>query len=205
MAVIVLPLLAGAVFLGLWLLRGEPARAPEGTPPASVAEVTGTPPQALPPPVPGQTGHAGTPRPAQLGVPAVAPAAEPAPGPAADGAEARPGPAPDPQPGAYIPERVAGAPPDPVRGAELAGSLCAGCHAIESGALESPVPDAPPFWTFRTQWPLDHLEEALAEGIMVSNPNHPMPVFQFEPADIDDLIAFLGTLKGPAPETTLSP
>lgn len=109
------------------------------------------------------------------------------------------------QPGVYEPEAASDPPPDVARGAELAASLCGNCHAVASGVLESPVPAAPPFWTFKKRWPLSHLEEALAEGIMVSNPNHPMPVYQFEPRDLGDLIAYLDTLKGPKPDAELMP
>lgn len=75
----------------------------------------------------------------------------------------------------------------------IAQSLCARCHAVEKTG-ESPVGDAPPFRTFIEMWPLESLEEALAEGIMVGHPRHQMPVFKFSPSEIADLIAYLETL-----------
>ncbi len=79
---------------------------------------------------------------------------------------------------------------DPRSGERLAQELCSRCHAtgIEG---ESPVPDAPPFRTFASRWPLEYLEEALAEGIMVGHPDYEMPVFQFDVEQIADLTAYL--------------
>jgi mono/diheme cytochrome c family protein len=87
---------------------------------------------------------------------------------------------------------------DPARGKALAQEYCARCHAIEPGK-ESPVADAPPFSTFAQHWPLENLEEALAEGIMVGHDKFQMPVFQFDPDQIADLIAYLKTIQVPAP------
>lgn len=75
-------------------------------------------------------------------------------------------------------------------GETLAQDLCVRCHAVGSSG-ESPVPDATPFRTFKSRWPLEHLEEALAEGIMVGHPEHQMPVFQFDVEQIADLTAYL--------------
>ena len=62
----------------------------------------------------------------------------------------------------------AGAVGDAAAGGALARELCAGCHAVERGAA-SPVPDAPPFASFPAKWPVEHLQEALAEGIVVGS------------------------------------
>lgn len=87
---------------------------------------------------------------------------------------------------------------DPARGKALAEQYCARCHSIERGK-ESPVPEAPPFSTFAQRWPLENLEEALAEGIMVGHDKYQMPVFQFDPDQIADFIAYLRTIQEPAP------
>ena len=72
-------------------------------------------------------------------------------------------------------------------GRALAQAKCSQCHALgPTGA--SPEKAAPPFRTFKSRWPLEALEEAFAEGIVVG---HIMPEFQFDPEQIHDLIAFL--------------
>lgn len=85
------------------------------------------------------------------------------------------------------------------RGHALAVEYCSRCHAVEPGKT-SPVADAPPFYTFAQRWPLEDLEEALAEGIMVSHQKYQMPVFQFDPDQIADFIAYLRTIQVPAPK-----
>ena len=77
------------------------------------------------------------------------------------------------------------------RGKAMAERLCARCHAIGvSGA--SPLAEAPPLRTFNEKWPLEQLEEALAEGIMTGHPE--MPEFELTPEEIQDLLAYLATL-----------
>jgi len=69
---------------------------------------------------------------------------------------------------------------------------CARCHAIgPSGA--SPFEQAPPFRTFRSLWPLESLEEALAEGIVVGHPD--MPEFKLTPKQIGNFIGYLETIQ----------
>ena len=76
-------------------------------------------------------------------------------------------------------------------GRVLAERLCARCHAVgETG--ESPHKDAPPFRKFAKMWPLENLEESLAEGIVTGHPD--MPAFVFEPDEIDALIEHLHDL-----------
>ncbi|MGF1456609.1 MAG: c-type cytochrome [Alphaproteobacteria bacterium] len=79
-------------------------------------------------------------------------------------------------------------------GARLAKDLCAACHAVDREG-ESPEPDAPPFRIFASLWPLHHLEEALAEGIMVGHPSSEMPVFQFTTNEIAQLIAYMESIQ----------
>lgn len=76
-------------------------------------------------------------------------------------------------------------------GRYIVSSNCARCHAIEkSGA--SPFPDAPPFRTLSAKYPIEHLAEALAEGIMSGHPA--MPEFIFSPNQIDAILAYLESL-----------
>lgn len=80
-------------------------------------------------------------------------------------------------------------------GGELAEQHCARCHAI-AGQGPSPVADAPAFSGLAHKWPIDHLAEALAEGIVTSHRHDVrMPEFTFSPEQIDDLLAYLGSVQ----------
>jgi mono/diheme cytochrome c family protein len=81
---------------------------------------------------------------------------------------------------------------NPQRGRALAEKHCAMCHAIERQG-ESPLRIAPPFRSLHFRYPVDSLQEALAEGIMTGHPQ--MPMFRFSPRDVGDLIAYLKTLE----------
>lgn len=76
-------------------------------------------------------------------------------------------------------------------GKALAERLCARCHAISSTGSSSHE-KAPPFRTFASKWPLESLEEPLAEGIVVGH--HDMPEFKFKPEQIADLLGYIATL-----------
>ena len=73
-------------------------------------------------------------------------------------------------------------------GKELAQKHCARCHAVDRDD-QSALRAAPPLRTFASKWPLESLEEALAEGIVTGHPD--MPVFQFKPPQIAALIEYL--------------
>lgn len=77
------------------------------------------------------------------------------------------------------------------QGKMLAELNCARCHAIERDG-ESQMENAPPFREFAAKWPLDALEEALAEGIVTGHPD--MPEFKLDPDQISAFIAYLETL-----------
>jgi cytochrome c len=76
------------------------------------------------------------------------------------------------------------------RGEVLARENCASCHAIGIKG-DSPNAKSPAFRTLGKRYPLEALEEALAEGIVVGHGEAGMPHFVFEPNDIADLIAYL--------------
>lgn len=78
------------------------------------------------------------------------------------------------------------------RGRFLATTTCAACHAVDRFD-PSPMPDATPLREIVRRYPLDHLEEAFAEGLVTGHPA--MPQFTFRASEIDDLIAYLETLK----------
>ncbi len=80
------------------------------------------------------------------------------------------------------------------RGLEIARAACADCHAIGvSGA--SLEPKAPPFRELGRKYPVDDLEEALAEGVVVGHPG--MPQVQMNEADIGAFLAYLKTVQVP--------
>jgi mono/diheme cytochrome c family protein len=85
---------------------------------------------------------------------------------------------------------AAGSPQE--RGRAIAKANCARCHAIGAEG-ESPVALAPPFRVLPQRYPVDHLAEALAEGIVVGHPM--MPEFTFDPAEIDALLTYIESLS----------
>lgn len=61
------------------------------------------------------------------------------------------------------------------------------------GTDKSPHAQAPPFRDIVKRYPVEDLEEALAEGIMSGHPD--MPEFTFDPDEIGSIIAYLNSLK----------
>ena len=82
----------------------------------------------------------------------------------------------------------------PARGKEIAEKKCAICHAIGTTG-ESPNPKSPPFRSLSQRYPIDSLQEALAEGITVGHEGMEMPEFRMEPREIDDFLAFLKSIN----------
>lgn len=78
------------------------------------------------------------------------------------------------------------------RGRAFARTNCGGCHSIDS-VTPSPLAVAPPLRTLHLKYPIEMLEEALAEGITTGHPA--MPEFRLEPDQINDLIAFLKSFE----------
>ena len=78
------------------------------------------------------------------------------------------------------------------RGLVFARTNCAMCHAIGPFG-PSALPIAPPFRTLHQRYPVENLEEALAEGIVTGHQN--MPQFELDTAQIRDLIAYLKSLE----------
>ena len=77
-------------------------------------------------------------------------------------------------------------------GRTIAEERCAACHAI-GAADESRLDPAPAFRELHHRYPVEHLAEALAEGIEVGH--EAMPEIVLEPREIDALIAYLKTLE----------
>jgi mono/diheme cytochrome c family protein len=84
------------------------------------------------------------------------------------------------------------------KGRMLVEKNCARCHAIgKEGA--SPHPEAPPFRTLSSRYPIDDLAESLAEGIVSGHPD--MPIFVFSPPDVEAIITYLKSIQDqPAPK-----
>jgi mono/diheme cytochrome c family protein len=78
------------------------------------------------------------------------------------------------------------------RGQVIARTSCARCHSIDR-VTDSPLAIAPPFRTLHKKYPVENLEEAMAEGISTGHPT--MPEFRFDPGQISDFIAFLKSLE----------
>ena len=77
------------------------------------------------------------------------------------------------------------------RGQVITEQLCARCHSV-AAAGDSPMRLAPPFRLLPQRYPVEHLAEALAEGIVTGHPA--MPQFKFSPAEIDALLSFIDSL-----------
>jgi len=78
------------------------------------------------------------------------------------------------------------------RGRLLASTACAGCHAIGASG-DSPRPEATPLREIARRQPLDRIEAGFAEGLVTAHPA--MPAYVFRASEIDDLIAYLESLK----------
>jgi cytochrome c len=83
---------------------------------------------------------------------------------------------------------------DVARGRKIAEANCGRCHAIGRTG-ESPNPASPPFRTLAGKYPLENLEEALAEGIVVGHGGLDMPRFRFAPAQIEALLTYLASIQ----------
>ena len=75
--------------------------------------------------------------------------------------------------------------PDARRGLSLARENCEQCHAIDNTS-ESPRAAAPPFRELRLKYAISDLQRPLTQG--------PHARFQFEPSQIESLMAYLKTL-----------
>jgi mono/diheme cytochrome c family protein len=78
------------------------------------------------------------------------------------------------------------------RGVVLARTYCVKCHSIDK-LSPSQLTIAPPFRDLHRKYPVEQLQEALAEGVVTGHPT--MPEFRFDPGQVNDFIAFLKTLE----------
>ncbi|MCC5977830.1 MAG: cytochrome c [Salinarimonas sp.] len=92
-------------------------------------------------------------------------------------------------------EAKSGWAPDPETGRALLAENCASCHAIDATGT-SPIPEAVAFHEISERYPVQALEEALAEGIMVGHDGVPqMPEFRFDAIQIGDIVAYLESIQ----------
>jgi cytochrome c len=82
--------------------------------------------------------------------------------------------------------------PNVLAGKAFAQANCSHCHSIDK-VTRSPLAIAPPFRTLHQRYPVESLEEALAEGITTGHPS--MPEFRLDPGQIGDFISFLKSLE----------
>ena len=78
------------------------------------------------------------------------------------------------------------------KGEALVKENCARCHAIGKEG-DSPHPEAPPFRTLSSKYPIEDLAESLAEGIVSGHPD--MPIFAFTPTDVAAIIDYLNSIQ----------
>lgn len=76
-------------------------------------------------------------------------------------------------------------------GKRLVEANCARCHAVGPTGV-STHPDAPPFRALHLRYPIEDLQEALAEGISTGHPD--MPEFVATPDQIEAIIGYIESL-----------
>ena len=82
--------------------------------------------------------------------------------------------------------------PPAQRGRVFVLTNCSRCHSVDK-ITESPLKPAPPFRTLHLRYPVESLQESLAEGIITGHPS--MPEFRLDPGQIADVIAYLKSLE----------
>ena len=78
------------------------------------------------------------------------------------------------------------------KGQALLKENCSRCHAIGKEGT-SPHPEAPPFRTLSSKYPVEDLAESLAEGIVSGHPD--MPIFVFSAHDVEAIIDYLQSIQ----------
>jgi mono/diheme cytochrome c family protein len=78
------------------------------------------------------------------------------------------------------------------KGEVLVKENCSRCHAVGKEGT-SPHPEAPPFRTLSSRYPIEDLAESLAEGIVSGHPD--MPIFVFSAHDVEAIIDYLQSIQ----------
>jgi mono/diheme cytochrome c family protein len=79
-------------------------------------------------------------------------------------------------------------------GHDYARKVCAGCHAVEKGATISPAADVPSFQDVADTTGMS--PRALVVWLQTSHPN--MPNLILPPDDMDNVVAYIMSLRSPA-------
>jgi len=85
--------------------------------------------------------------------------------------------------------------PDPEHGKELAQRLCSNCHLVESGQQHA-VADVPSFHEIANMQ--GQTEGSIMAKIII--PKHPMPVIPITKPELNDLAAYIMSLRDPVSE-----
>jgi len=80
---------------------------------------------------------------------------------------------------------------DPARGMLYAQQNCASCHAVSAGEAQSPNPEAQAFYIVANTPGMTRI----ALTVWLHTPHPTMPNLIIDPERIDDLSAYLATLK----------
>lgn len=78
------------------------------------------------------------------------------------------------------------------RGRNFVTTNCARCHSVDK-VTPSPLKIAPPFRDLHLKYPIETLQESMAEGIYTGHPT--MPTFRLEPDQINDVLSYLKSLE----------
>jgi len=78
------------------------------------------------------------------------------------------------------------------RGRNFVTTSCSRCHSVDK-ATPSPLKIAPPFRDLHLRYPIETLQESLAEGISTGHPT--MPMFKLDPDQINDVLSYLKSLE----------
>ena len=84
---------------------------------------------------------------------------------------------------------------DPQRGLALARQVCADCHAVLAGQLQSPNPKSPPFLELATTPGMT----STALTVALTTPHAGMPMFRLTPEQQASIIAYVLSLRQSSP------
>lgn len=83
-------------------------------------------------------------------------------------------------------------PGDPVLGRDLALKICQECHHVEAGDRDGELPDPPAFQNLAD----DPAMTPLALRVFLTTPHTNMPNLILTDTEVDDIIAYIHSLKG---------
>lgn len=78
------------------------------------------------------------------------------------------------------------------RGRNFVTTNCARCHSVDK-VTPSTLKIAPPFRDLHLKYPIETLQESMAEGIYTGHPT--MPMFKLDPDQINDVLSYLKSLE----------